>query len=538
MTSFPSVLSDTEGEIQSVLIRYERNDLSKSIVASIARTLPWAKLYVIPESDFHADIAIGGVLDGSGSRKLFDVPEFLNGVHSRVGFNSAEDLLGWLNSSLPFSERFSNIELQVDENTKVSVALQMLRIPDRLSYCRTLLSIFPKLTYRLQENDKDSWTGSSVFGTIRMTSGNGHRVDGLERQKLADLLNRFSDYSNSTSLNWDIRFSMADQTIHDLRRILVRDSNGNHNPPDPTMNAKLKAWPQDQFVVRRAVGTHSLALMRNALGRRRKDDFREYCRSMIPEDGAWSWRPLDDPLPTQGGNMHVSDNILFIGRNELVNYTNCNSAQEAAINVLRQVFGTEHGKHVVWIGTHDAGSDMWGENPSYQPAYHIDLFFCPLGMTRLPDGSKHLRYIFASPVEDYVLVTDKNQLPECFKTLMDRFKETHDSLVAQLNCIDITHSDIPCSLPIRFREIVPGECHIEQYWSFANGIVNRKGDEIEYLMPDYSDDATPTEVCEASCSARKGVEKAGVTVKPIKGSELIGDTLGSLRCHVKVLARS
>jgi hypothetical protein len=160
------------------------------------------------------------------------------------------------------------------------------------------------------------------------------------------------------------------------------------------------------------------------------------------------------------------------------------------------------------------------------------------------------RYIFSQPQIRDVLPPIKGSLPPCIDVLFSRFRETLQSIEAQLQEIGIGTESILISLPLRFREHKNEDTlnwknpkHIpviEKYWSFANGLINRKINELQFVVFYHYDKDVPKMVLKAQKDAHKKIQStvSGITIVPIEGMELTADPKGGLRCAVKVLARS
>lgn len=436
----------------------------------------------------------------------------------------------WLNSLLPYSDLFSQANIRWSNGDEIHLDLSGLELSDRISACSKLHRQFPDMKFKVLQDGVCAWHCENDLGLLRCVSKDRLTLTECQWQMLPSILSLYNEQVNSQKLNWDIRFSMTEDQIREFRKIELADGLGGFSKPHFSLNARLTPWPQDQFTVRKKNDKHLLAL---SPGYRDIQDetFKAYCKMMIPERKMLSWSDSFDELRTQGGNMHVTNNLVFIGKDELNKYSSSSNEDEAAERLKMLVFGTAEGKRIIWIGCGDQGPDYRNAIASFQPVYHTDLFFAPLGFVRNNSGKTVLQFIFSSPV----IIEESGQtgFGAALTNLQKRFNETLSNLQRQLNEMRITHEFVSIQLPIR----VDDSGRIDRYWSFANGLVNRTLERCEFLMPIYVSDTHPT-VLNAQMDAIAKITALGWTVIPISGYELDGDAMGSLRCQVKVLGRA
>jgi hypothetical protein len=246
--------------------------------------------------------------------------------------------------------------------------------------------------------------------------------------------------------------------------------------------------------------------------------------------------------------MHRSGNLLFVGKDEMGSYGPDESS--ASSEILKQTLSGVHSPKVIWIGTELAGDDLTGNHSTYQPSFHTDLFFCPLGFNDIA-GKQKFCFIFAMPERQWMwpkIPTDI-PLPKTVETLFKRFVETKNGIEHQLQNANIDFHSIEVPLPIEFRYSVEDgtsinwefidqskTIHVYQIWAFANGLVNETQGKREFWMPKYKARSKAGFLKNATTRAIVAVSRV-VTVKPIEGHQYQPQKREALRCKVKVLVR-
>jgi hypothetical protein len=282
-------------------------------------------------------------------------------------------------------------------------------------------------------------------------------------------------------------------------------------------------WPQDRLLVRDATD-YSMIAVNHASN---VDMFTSrYYRgqSQITRFNRVRWTHEDERFPSEGGNMHVCGNIVFMGKDDKIKH-------QSESDILQHVLGSPDTGRVIWIGSSHPGSDDHRSNSSYQPAYHTDMFFCPISF----DG-RTLRFVFALP--DNACLFSGNRVVDSLGALEKRFGDTLDNLTRDLRAIGITPDPIRIQLPVYY-----GNTRLEQYWCHANGLVENVDGITRYWMPCYSERSAMSEndwprLLEIQDSNRSVLQDQGIEVVDIPGFEIDGDRTASLRCKVKVLHRS
>lgn len=285
---------------------------------------------------------------------------------------------------------------------------------------------------------------------------------------------------------------------------------------------QMPAYPQDRLTVRNA-GAFSCLTVNYPWGSGR-NWYSAFYRDNIDKSGSIKWAANDEYFPTEGGNMHVCGHLVFIGKDD-------KSKHQSESDILQHVLGSPNAGKVIWIGSSFPGSDDHRSNSSYQPAYHTDLFFCPISF----DG-RTLRFVFALPDNDCLF--SANGAVNSFGALKKRFEETLDNLTRDLSNIGITTYAIRIQLPVYY---IQGT--LRKYWCHANGLVENVDGIIRYWMPCYSKQSYRSNhhwprLLHIQDDNRNAIQNQGIEVVDISGFEIDGDPTASLRCKVKVLHRS
>ncbi|MFT5920275.1 MAG: hypothetical protein ACI9FU_002093 [Granulosicoccus sp.] len=252
-----------------------------------------------------------------------------------------------------------------------------------------------------------------------------------------------------------------------------------------------------------------------------------------------------------GGNMYVTKNILFLGANELRRIDTAPKGDSSlkalteldkeSINkqLLKDVYGLTKNKNVIWVGTKDLVNSHTSESStskSYQPIYHIDLFFYPLGKL-----SKE------KPLNFYYLIAK----PEVFGKEPNRGTEIHhlDSVmevVAKAIYDSLTKlklNPVPIQVPMGISYNIDGPFLVNMFYAFSNGLFERRNDSLRFLysdfdvatasIPQYEDLIWRFEDC-----IRKGLKQdinLPLELIPVYSNSYRPNS--GLRCQVKVLSR-
>lgn len=305
-------------------------------------------------------------------------------------------------------------------------------------------------------------------------------------------------------------------------------------------------WPQDPFVVLRAAdGTASLLKSRD-YGR---SGDREMARVVA---AALDWEVEESSLFFAGGNLLSDDRHLFVGASLI--RENAEDLQLSDDDVVRR-FEKELGRQVIVVGSVP------------QPTAHMDLVLTPLGenrvaladsrlgaelaeleLARQPDAvrafEKHAEMFFfghpelksvtipeglvvrAPPIVDRTLeaIGDSRQVADALDAIA-RDLERRGYSVLRVPFLGTLEKEQPRQ---RSRSGVYGGYPV---LSYNNVLVERDGDKELVYLPEYGFSSLDE-------AARRIWQKAGFETRPIRGLTTSAMYRGSLRCTVKVLARS
>ncbi len=541
-----SLLSDTKGIITEVLIVLSNDSISPG-----TRPIEWScASFFVREKDvtamvmsnglYSADFRIGGILDQNVNRISYPIKLNLSDFGA-AGFSNQAELLAWLTGSLPFSERFSIIEYK---NGKIE-DVKSLTWLNRYERSKELNAQFAQLSFTSDPLRNDMWSDGISGDTIRLV---GSQFNGIDNQQLnassvkkrIELLSQFNSEVNSMTLDWDRRFGISQLEIKDIRS--VKSYSG---------TSKIEKWPQDQFIVRATNDKTTIGLRGQAVSKSEVPDFLAYCESIFPQP---NWRQREDSLITEGGNMHVSGNILFLGMNERKKYKDAwviNNTDEISSRVLQLAFEDWEDKKLIWIGTDGRSRDtLFTRGPGHQPAYHTDLFFCPIGHIDR-ENPKKFTYLFAKPTKEFLLPSNLGTIHSEIQLLINWFNDTFDNLQTDIREGGFEPDPIilPLVLEVVGKETLQSytqECQsrenpwISGYSPFANGLVNEKDGNVTYLMPQFKSIENQVILIaqnDAVLLVDSHIPRIGVV--PIQGFEFTSKNLHDygLRCLVKVIAR-
>lgn len=262
-----------------------------------------------------------------------------------------------------------------------------------------------------------------------------------------------------------------------------------------------------------------------------------------------------DPLcGIAGGNMFVCEKVLFMGTDELHRILhNVQLRRNIGLGpnekdtslivqaLLRTVYGNSaQEKTLIWVGTdqptrvHSAQSENAGKY-AYQPIYHIDLFFNPLGI--IGEGN-NFYYILGDPIGFGPVPDEASKLSELRSAINEMNRVIRDSLTSlQLNPVALK---IP--LGVKYNE--QNGYTVGVFFAFCNGLFENSQSTTRYLFPRYSSNVTGAYYSQYNSMESVAVAKldtlnrlGGVnhTTTFIESRTYNGDS--ALRCQVKVVKR-
>jgi hypothetical protein len=536
----PPVISDTEGRITSIIIIEEnlgegcKLDLPHYL-SGIAAVAPWVHFKSITSTAYNSDTRLGGILGNQGCRIWTDVPDIV-GIHGI--YNVVEHL--------PFSENYDKVIIAQIGGEILEVDLSTLSCSEKLFKAWELEAGYGSFNCELASDGHLIWMTHSEGGTLT--------IKGKDLFPISQFGNDWKQVLESVQQFWHRRWMDWDARLRtcELHVAILRSNQGRvRNVPVELW----RMWAQDLFVVRQLNKRNILSVL---WGIKARNSVLESLRHIIPEKKSeFVWGGHEEKLETQGGNMHRSDNLLFIGKDELRKYGL--TSETASSTLLRLAMNGVKSAQVIWIGTDKKGDDLISDNHTFQPAFHTDLFYCPLGFFENPIGDeKVFRYIFAMPASEWVWpsVGDGDKLPLMVNALIERYRETRDRIQKDLESIGITSERIDIPLPIHFkykkfsnvidwRNVHPkSDIVVHSVWAFANGLVNESNGQREFWMPEYESGVlTPQIIPVAFREAKDRIEAKDrfgnrIKVKPILGVQYQPQQREALRCKVKVLERS
>ena len=249
-----------------------------------------------------------------------------------------------------------------------------------------------------------------------------------------------------------------------------------------------------------------------------------------------------DPLRgINGGNFLVTKEYLFMGKDELIRLIASKERRnrlerglEADTTLiekalLQAVFSDSSGKHVVWLGnSKPVNRYADNDNPSqsyYQPIFHVDLFFQPLG--RFGEDSV-LHILFAIP-DSTNGDTVKESIQDSIRTYLQEVKRNMMSELMKYDSVSVI--ELPLQLEINSND------EIENYSNFLNGLIEVDSNRIRFLQPVgiIEPDYKRIQRLNFNRILHAGIPNSSqLQIDTVPG---VYDRKSGLRCRVKVLGR-
>lgn len=260
-----------------------------------------------------------------------------------------------------------------------------------------------------------------------------------------------------------------------------------------------------------------------------------------------------DPLSdVQGGNMFVLEDLVFIGADELTRYeknrvarTRIGATDSEKHNigyaVSKSVYGrTFNDQKVIWVGSNRPHfSQRLPDSSSYQPFYHIDICFHPLGII------DSVCYILVADPELYPSSTLSGGDTELIDSVNKWICEMKTNVGAQMKSHVDSIAWIKIPLALDYNEDYPKKPYpsnkpkLSCVTSPINGFSERASDKFTFwisvlINKDLEDSGFNDRVLKAFAEQEKLI-----VVKEVKeygGSSGYGDQDG-LHCKLKVVSR-
>ncbi len=491
--------------------------------------------HVLSNFRCNADIYVGGILNKEFGRE--SLPLITEGRAQSLGME-LDALTALLDGHLPFSARFpqaiSSDETWHFDSTRIPM-------PDKIPLCRLFVRLCTDLNFK-----DGNWNGRFSGQSFKFPA----QIDTYPplSMLLVKFLNSYNEQIERCRFDWDRRFTFSE--IRPFREISPETIGVDTEEELERVSRMVSDFPQDRFVVRKN-GSGSLMVNVGADPDRPKNDLIKlsmYCQNFIP-----SCSSSADNLRIQGGNMHVSGRFVFVGMDEYSKHEE--EALEKGMTVhaliLDKVFADNlsDAHRAIFIGTADERPRLYSKSKGFQPIFHTDMFFCPIGFTGGND-SPEFRYLFAKPDKEFIEWfnsprTLSKQQERALQKLIDWFGDTADNLDKSLQEEGITPKRITVPLPLQITATSGLEGMIKRYRSFVNGLVSRSSDTIEYFMPQYVKQGTDVplnrhdKLYQAQNKAEELISQGipSVRLTRIFDQSFIQATTDSLRCRVKVLSR-
>jgi hypothetical protein len=258
-----------------------------------------------------------------------------------------------------------------------------------------------------------------------------------------------------------------------------------------TVKREMSLYPQDQFYTREG-RTGLVAINRPNWSLAQKRLMHAFSMHLCRETEEIA--ALED-LAIKGGNFFVREGVAFIGAQALSYYCSCPhwaaslglapypSKEDIERKLACQMTGSDTGK-VVWVG-HASGdvvdlniacAGYPEEDNTYQPVYHIDLFFHPIGHI---DSTKDWYYIIAQAVDS--LNQEETLSNPNYDTLKVNLEMARKELFDSIQSLGLVPKEILIPLLVNYL----GKDDKPEYIAFANGQSEVNGSKVRYFMPEY-----------------------------------------------------
>lgn len=326
-------------------------------------------------------------------------------------------------------------------------------------------------------------------------------------------------------------------------------------------------WPQDRFHIR-LDGENSFINPADETDGITEEVHSKYANSLCC--GFQSEHP-DNLGGIAGGNMWVTQDFLFIGKNVLHQYLGTIQDGQERRNQLKQglpadkekiedallesAYGSSRkNQKVVWVGTKNALPDYRSYNSdestylsSWQPIYHIDLFFHPLGSEDIPvneqktDKAKRFIYLRGIP-EMYCNGPDSVLCTEAFKMITASLDTTYELINRSIESSNFEVEWIDLPLVLEYGWFDNTHLELSTYSPFLNGLSEKVNEgHYRYLLP-YP---TPAGYVwsesiwseRADSSLRTIISNKCVRIDTVAVRSKHYENASGLHCTVKVLAR-
>lgn len=336
-----------------------------------------------------------------------------------------------------------------------------------------------------------SYMGDSLFNEFKIKYGDLLNLNKAENKNINDLPD-----SIATEIENDIKIKVAQYTTiqlfplfkertKEIKTITTLDDT------DYTTLPELDFWVQDQFhALQKFTHPNSIKLIYST-------ENTIYSSSVARIIDSLPFIKTDSVnyIEFGGGNFLPTDNYLLIGQNTL--YLNKKrSSRSSSIsnykrtfdNGLRKIFNIPQETKIIHVGFDRAVEipGKKGETPSYQPLFHIDLFFTPAGKR----GTKDLIYIGQIHENAYsknYLNSGKPYLNssrlKIVRELNALIKETANSILKDYD--NFVFDTLP--LVIKFGKLELDTNFIQLHPSFNNAIIEITQKSKKAILPDYVD---------------------------------------------------
>ncbi len=290
------------------------------------------------------------------------------------------------------------------------------------------------------------------------------------------------------------------------------------------LKSSTSKWIQNQFSVVRCTDSGPI-LRANAHSEASASLVEFYCGGQTELSRAKTW----------GGNVLVTDDIAFIGRDELEFYrddankndieflglTTSTNTVDNVTSKLKEELGLGN-RNIVWVGTEALKPTYRDGRTGHQPIFDLDMFLAiapPRDSQQIVLTTKLVPYSTTGRLTN----AQKNILGDLNKWL----EKCYDSLRVEMGKLGVNLTMINIPTPV---EMVGGA--ITVYYPLVNGLFENVGDSSNFYMPALL--SSDLQINSIINTAKSDLGKHKINVIPIYRSM---DGSSGVHCKVKVVKR-
>lgn len=464
LNNLSRILSDTEGRIASILVVLNPNDRVEITPDNLENSFAGhflkrgIEVQVVAGRKHTADVRIGGIIRMDDGRVQLPFRACIpNNFRQTSGFGDEKELVDWLWSSLPLSREFPILKKRGEPDVDSST----MPLMDRYELQQTLRRVHGEHLYFVTA-PRPMWTNASGDIQVTSTDALSEEWGKMDLHDVEDTLNCFFQHVRGYWYGWDAGLDMDLNEVDRIRKVTVLSRS----------LQPIKGYPQDQITVRSTFPCETELSLRL---KEEVDDLQFYTH-FLP---LASWSNEQEKLTVEGGNMFVSDNLVFIGADDRSKFEKLSRIELLSTSTLvsELVFGSPTQAKVIWIGTNENRPRHYRQEVGKQPVYHIDLFFHPIGLL---DGGKKFTFLFAMPDRASIFPHYDRRWNTTVDAYVKFFEDTLKKLEEDICAADLEPDPIKIPLAVQCNA---RQFDVAGYSAFCNGFVEKYQGQVDYLFP-------------------------------------------------------